>query len=240
MIVAAAAAEAAAVFVHLFPSRPIRHIRCDLTSWADSSVTLACGGRVSSPACLVSFWTCWLKPLTRRPFLTPSASLFICLFQTLLPFPFLLPLCIPWTLSFCFVLCVVILRFSPSSLLAHPSVFLTFSCSGLLERSVFLPPCISCSLSPVNLALFFLGPEWMVFLRKSAAHSCRARGPECHRSRLIYPPPLSSCYAWSLNFPFLLFFPCFFSQIPPLVLPDPPHPPSISHFSMQPSLSCRT
>ncbi|TNN29524.1 hypothetical protein EYF80_060327 [Liparis tanakae] len=37
-------------------------------------------------------------------------------------------------------------------------------------------------------------------------------GPECHRSsRLIYPPPLSSCYAWSLNFPFLLFFPCFFS-----------------------------
>lgn len=80
----------------------------------------------------------------------------------------------------------------------------------------------------------------MVFLRKSAAHSCRARGPECHRSRLIYQPPLSSCYAWSLNFPFLLFFPCFFSQIPPLVLPDPPHPPSTSHFSMQPSLSCRT
>lgn len=44
---------------------------------------------------------------------------------------------------------------------------------------------------------------------------CRARRPECHRSRLIYPPPLSSCYAWSLNFPFLLFFLCFCSQIPP-------------------------
>lgn len=27
------------MFVHLFPSRPIRHIRCDLTSRADSSVT---------------------------------------------------------------------------------------------------------------------------------------------------------------------------------------------------------
>lgn len=44
---------------------------------------------------------------------------------------------------------------------------------------------------------------------------CRARRPKCHRSRLIYPPPLSSCYAWSLNFPFLLFFLCFCSQIPP-------------------------
>lgn len=79
----------------------------------------------------------------------------------------------------------------------------------------------------------------MVFLRKSVAGCCRARGPECHSSRLIYPPPLSSCYAWSLNFPFLLFFPCFFSQIPPLILPDPP-PPSSSHFSMQPSHSSRT
>lgn len=52
----------------------------------------------------------------------------------------------------------------------------------------------------------------MVFLRKSAADCCRARGLVCHLSRLIYPPPLSSCYAWSLNFPFLLFFPCFCSK----------------------------
>lgn len=41
-----------------------------------------------------------------------------------------------------------------------------------------------------------------------------ARGLQCHRSQLIYPLPLSSCYAWSLNLPFLLFFPCYSSQIP--------------------------
>lgn len=85
--------------------------------------------------------------------------------------------------------------------------------------------------------LFFRGLKWMVFLRKSAADFCWARGPECHRSRLIYPPPLSSCYAWSLNFPFLLFFLCFCSQIPPLILPRPP--PFSSNFSMQPSHSFR-
>lgn len=74
----------------------------------------------------------------------------------------------------------------------------------------------------------------MVFLRKRAADCCRAGGLQCHRLRLIYPPPLSSCYAWSLNFPFLLFFPCFFSQIPPFTLPDSPHhhqPPSSSQLS---------
>lgn len=65
----------------------------------------------------------------------------------------------------------------------------------------------------------------MVFLRKSVADFCRARRPECHRSRLIYPLPLSSCYAWSLNFPFLLFFLCFCSQIPPRP------PPFTSNFS---------
>lgn len=61
----------------------------------------------------------------------------------------------------------------------------------------------------------------MVFLRKSAADCCRARGLQCHLSRLIYPPPLSSCYAWSLNVPFLLFFPCFCSPVPPPALPRP-------------------
>lgn len=61
----------------------------------------------------------------------------------------------------------------------------------------------------------------MVFLRKSAADCCRARGLGCHLSRLIYPPPLSSCYAWSLNVPFLLFFPSFCSQVPPPALPRP-------------------
>lgn len=76
------------------------------------------------------------------------------------------------------------------------------------------------SLCPHKCGSFFLCLKRMVFLRKSAADCCRARGPECHRSRLIYPPPLSSCYAWSLNFPFLLFFPCFFYQIPSLALPD--------------------
>lgn len=56
--------------------------------------------------------------------------------------------------------------------------------------------------------------EWC-FCGRVSWGFCRARRPECHRSRLIYPPPLSSCYAWSLNFPFLLFFLCFCSQIPP-------------------------
>lgn len=133
-----------------------------------------------------------------------SASRFVCLFQTLLPFPFVLPLCIPWTLSFCLVLYAVI----------H-YVFLCFSASPSHSLSPSLP-----FLLPHKCCSFFLCLKWMVFLRKSAADCCRARGPECHRSRLIYPPPLSSCYAWSLNFPFLLFFPCFFSQIPPLALPD--------------------
>lgn len=164
-----------------------------------------------------------------------SESLFICLFQTPLPFPFLLPLCISWTLSSRFVPYVVIqcVTPSPSSLLIHPSVFLTFSFASctLTKKKHFLWFSASPSHSPISVSpftslplmlLFFLGLKWMVFLRKSAADCCRARGLECHRSRLIYPPLLSSCYAWSLNFPFLLFFPCFFSQIPPLILPDAP------------------
>lgn len=94
----------------------------------------------------------------------------------------------------------------------------------------YLPLC----LSPSPISFFLLALKWMVFLRKSAADCCWSRRLECHCSRLIYLPPLSSCYAWSLNFAFLLFFPCYCSQIPPPTLP------SSSHFSMQPSHSFRT
>lgn len=120
--------------------------------------------------------------------------------------------------------------------------FLTFClafCSLLLKTHLFwllcfpLPFPISSSAFPSlpQTLLFFLGLKWMVFLRKSVADFCWARGPECHSSRLIYPPPLSSCYAWSLNFPFLLFFLCFCSQIPPLILPRPPPFSLIFHRS---------
>lgn len=88
-------------------AHPFRRIRCDLTFWADGGVTPACDSQVPLPVCPVSLSTHWLKPLTSYVRLFLWASLFICLFQTLLPFPFLLPLCIPWTLSSCFVLCVV-------------------------------------------------------------------------------------------------------------------------------------
>lgn len=171
----------------------------------------------------------------------------ICLFQMLLPFPFLLPLCIPWTLPFGFVFCVVIQSVAvsalPAPLLIYLSsfVFSTFLafCSLLLKTHLSwllcipLPFPISSSAFPSlpQMLLFFLGLKWMVFLRKSVADFCWARGPECHSSRLIYPPPLSSCYAWSLNFPFLLFFLCFCSQIPPLILPRPPPFSLIFHRS---------
>lgn len=111
-------------------------------------------------------------------------------------------------------------------------LFLGFSASPSYCLSPTLP-----SLLSLESCSFYLGLKWMVFLRKSVADCCRARGPACHCSRLIYPQPLSSCYAWSLNFPFLLFFPCFFSQIPPLTLPDPPHPSALIFLSCRPILS---
>lgn len=141
--------------------------------------------------------------------------------------------------ALCFVFWVVIQSESvsalPALLLIYLSslFFLYFLLSllfSLTKTRLFwllcipLPFPISSSAFPSipQMLLFFLGLKWMVFLRKSVADFCGARGPECHSSRLIYPPPLSSCYAWSLNFPFLLFFLCFCSQIPPLILPRPP------------------
>lgn len=127
------------IFCLCASSYSISLIRCDLTSPADSSVTLARGRRVSSPACLVSFWTRWLKTSDlRHPLWTPAFVVFqslplffICLFQTLVPFPFLLPLCIPWTLSFCFVLCCHA-AFSIFSLLVLIHLSMSFSCIFLL------------------------------------------------------------------------------------------------------------
>lgn len=74
------------------------------------------------------------------------------------------------------------------------------------------------SFSPIKVALFPQN-EWCFCGR--VPDCCRARGLECHLSRLIYPPPLSSYYAWSLTVPFLLFFPCYCSQVPPPALPRP-------------------
>lgn len=118
---------------------------------------------------------------------------------------FVLLFCLPCCHSVCFSLIFLLLplfwliyRFSQLSHLP----LLSFRAS--LHHLAILPLCLS--VSRVNVALFSLDLKSMVFLRKSVADFYRARGPECHRSRLIYPPPLSSCYAWSLNFPFLLFF----------------------------------
>lgn len=87
--------------------------------------------------------------------------------------------------------------------------------SGRCSLSASLPPACHHPPRPVRVTLFpKLLNEWC-FCGRVSWGFCRARRPECHRSRLIYPPPLSSCYAWSLNFPFLLFFLCFCSQIPP-------------------------
>lgn len=72
----------------VFPlcAQPMRLIICDLTSRADSWVTLACGGRAWLLVCPVSFWTHWLKPLTSdiRFSFCPS---FYLLISNSAPFP---------------------------------------------------------------------------------------------------------------------------------------------------------
>lgn len=98
-------------------TRSVRHVGCPLTTEkSDPSVWQA-----------MSLWTHWLKPLT-------SIFLFICLFQTLYPFPFLLPLCIPWTLSCCFVCCHTTGKrcffFSTWQLFSSPALFF-LQCSFL-------------------------------------------------------------------------------------------------------------
>lgn len=79
--------------------------KLDLSPEEDRGVTLLLRGRPPPPPpppCV--FLNSLIKTSAlRRPFLTPAFVMFlsrvplffICLFQTLLPFPFLLPFCIP-------------------------------------------------------------------------------------------------------------------------------------------------
>lgn len=103
--------------------------------------------------------------------------------------------------------------------------------SGRCSLSGSVPPACHHPPRPVRVTLFPKPLNEWCFCGRVSWGFCRARRPECHRSRLIYPPPLSSCYAWSLNFPFLLFFLCFCSQIPPRPPPQHHHPaPFTSNF----------
>lgn len=116
-----------------------------------------------------------------------SVSLLICLFQTQLRFPFLLPFCIPWTLSCWFILCCYV------ELTTHFLALLVLLLGELQSISLHYSP----SLAPVNCFCAFqhhvsicsfsfshisVAPtrptfwKWMVFLRKSEADCCRATG----------------------------------------------------------------
>lgn len=180
---------------------PIRHIGCEVTSRADSAVTLACGRRVLPPACPVSFWTRWLKPLT--------SDVFCRVFRPLSPF-----------LSVYFKPC----SFSSSSFLFTcrelcPSAFVLCVVTHCVFFCITFPFPISLSFflsfyPPLYFTLFFPRPYMNGVFAEECGGLLPARGLQCHRSQLIYPLPLSSCYAWSLNLPFLLFFPCYSSQIP--------------------------
>lgn len=151
----------------------------------------------------VSFWTHWLKPLASGVRL--SFYLFI---SNPAPFPLppssaFLELC-PVDWSFCVVM------YGADG--AHFGFFFYFVSNVFLFINLF---CITFKLR-YQLLLF---PSLILMAappHKPSPHSenewCfygRQRGLAFLRSRLIYPPPLSSCYARSLNFPFPVVLPVF-------------------------------